>query len=77
MVGVEVGVGMRTFGKFVGAIDETGGMPQEDVRVVDGEVGMAPLRGDNDDMAVDTTEGEGKEVSDSATGKINDIGKKV
>ena len=35
MVGIGYGVGMETFEKFVGDIDETSGMPQQEVRGVD------------------------------------------
>jgi len=37
-------------------------------RGVDGGVGIATLRGGNDDMAADTADVEGKEVLDSTTG---------
>ncbi len=59
---------METFKKFVGVIEETSGMPQEEVRGVDGGVGIATLRGGNDDMAADTIDAEGKSVSDTTIG---------
>jgi len=43
MVDVEDCVGMETFEKLAGAIDETGIIPQEEVRGVDRGVGMATL----------------------------------
>jgi len=54
MVGIGDGMGMETFDIFVGAVYETGGMPQEEVRGVDKGVGIATLRVSNDDMVVDT-----------------------
>lgn len=52
MVDIGDGVDMEPFEKFAGFIEETSGMPQEEVRGVDGGVGIATLRGGNDVMAV-------------------------
>jgi len=49
-INVDDEVGMETYEKFVGAIDETSGISQEDVRGIDREVGVATLSGGNDDM---------------------------
>jgi len=65
MVYIGDGVDMEMFEKFVGFIEETGGMPQEEVRGVDGGVGIATLRRGNDVMAADTADAEGKDVLDS------------
>ena len=45
-------MGTKTLGKFVGAIEETSGMPQEDVRGVVGGVDTTTLSGGNDVIGV-------------------------
>jgi len=59
---------METNAKFIGAIDEIGGIPQEDVRGMVHGVDRATLSGGNDDMVADTADVEGKEVSGSTIG---------
>lgn len=77
MLIVEDRVGMETFKKFVGAIEETGWIHQEDVRGVDGGIGMAPLKGGNDDMVTHSFDVEGKYASYTTVGEKNYNGKKV
>lgn len=68
MVDVGDGVGMETFKKFTGVIEKTGGISQEELRGVDGGVGIATLRRGNDVMVVDTVDAKGNVFLDSAIG---------
>lgn len=65
---------METFKKFARATNQTGGLPQEQVRGVDEGLGIATLQGSNDDMVDGTADAEGKEVSHSTIGQIDEKG---
>lgn len=59
---------METFGKLVGAIDETGGMSHEEVRGMDRGAVIATLSGGSTIMAVETADPDSNEVLDFSIG---------